>query len=68
MTTQDADDAVREEKPLVEHRLHPITPFRRAWAPIAVIRRRWAGSSSIRSRQRFGSGRICIPRPKEGLV
>ncbi|MFF2999659.1 PH domain-containing protein [Streptomyces sp. NPDC057950] len=30
-------DAVREEKPLVERRLHPVTPFRRAWAPVAVI-------------------------------
>ncbi|MET8285957.1 PH domain-containing protein [Streptomyces sp. NPDC048448] len=30
-------DAAREEKPLVERRLHPVTPFRRAWAPVAVI-------------------------------
>lgn len=33
----DMEDAVREEKPLVERRLHPITPFRRAWAPVAVV-------------------------------
>ncbi|MFF1764942.1 PH domain-containing protein [Streptomyces sp. NPDC058249] len=31
------EDAVRQEKPLVERRLHPVTPFRRAWAPVAVI-------------------------------
>lgn len=32
-----AEDAIREQKPLVERRLHPVTPFRRAWAPVAVI-------------------------------
>ncbi|MFE2517369.1 PH domain-containing protein [Streptomyces mirabilis] len=32
-----AEDAVRERKPLVERRLHPVTPFRRAWAPVAVV-------------------------------
>jgi putative membrane protein len=32
-----AGDAIREEKPLVERRLHPVTPFRRAWAPVAVV-------------------------------
>ncbi len=26
-----------ERKPLVERRLHPVTPFRRAWAPVAVV-------------------------------
>ncbi|MFJ1605758.1 PH domain-containing protein [Streptomyces sp. NPDC088253] len=31
------EDAIREEKPLVERRLHPVTPFRRAWAPVAVV-------------------------------
>jgi len=31
------DHAVRDGKPLVEHRLHPVTPLRRAWAPVAVI-------------------------------
>ncbi|MER7690142.1 PH domain-containing protein [Streptomyces sp. NPDC097610] len=33
----DAKDAIREQKPLVERRLHPVTPFRRAWAPVAVV-------------------------------
>jgi putative membrane protein len=32
-----AEDAIREQKPLVERRLHPVTPFRRAWAPVAVV-------------------------------
>ncbi|WP_369242669.1 PH domain-containing protein [Streptomyces sp. R21] len=32
-----AADAVHEEKPLAERRLHPVTPLRRAWAPVAVI-------------------------------
>ncbi|MER5403524.1 PH domain-containing protein [Streptomyces sp. NPDC002769] len=31
------DAAPREAKPVVERRLHPVTPFRRAWAPVAVI-------------------------------
>ncbi|MFI6486641.1 PH domain-containing protein [Streptomyces sp. NPDC050564] len=35
--TPSTEDAVQEEKPLVERRLHPVTPFRRAWAPVAVI-------------------------------
>ncbi|MFH8394537.1 PH domain-containing protein [Streptomyces sp. NPDC018036] len=29
--------SVPEEKPLSERRLHPVTPFRRAWAPVAVL-------------------------------
>ncbi|MFD4556945.1 PH domain-containing protein [Streptomyces sp. NPDC058469] len=44
MTTPGADkdvpgatEAVREQVPLVERRLHPVTPLRRAWAPVAVI-------------------------------
>ncbi|MHA5050385.1 PH domain-containing protein [Streptomyces sp. SD15] len=37
MTTPGAEDAVSEAKPLVERRLHPVTPFRRAWAPVAVV-------------------------------
>ncbi|WP_416975181.1 PH domain-containing protein [Streptomyces sp. 4F14] len=43
MTTPGAQDAVRLEKaaepgqPVVEHRLHPVTPLRRAWAPVAVL-------------------------------
>ncbi|MPY61611.1 PH domain-containing protein [Streptomyces spongiae] len=28
---------VGAENPVIEHRLHPVTPLRRAWAPIAVI-------------------------------
>ncbi|WP_405880554.1 PH domain-containing protein [Streptomyces sp. NBC_01136] len=35
--TPGLEDAIREEKPLVERRLHPVTPFRRAWAPVAVV-------------------------------
>lgn len=31
------DGPAREEKPLYERRLHPVTPFRRAWAPVTVI-------------------------------
>ncbi|MER5692975.1 PH domain-containing protein [Streptomyces mirabilis] len=31
------EDVIRERKPLVERRLHPVTPFRRAWAPVAVV-------------------------------
>ncbi|MGW0824327.1 PH domain-containing protein [Streptomyces sp. NPDC002845] len=34
---QGADSAVRERKPVIEHRLHPVTPLRRAWAPVAVL-------------------------------
>ncbi|TLS39611.1 hypothetical protein FE633_45935 [Streptomyces montanus] len=37
MTTPDVDDDVQAEKPLAERRLHPVTPLRRAWAPVAVI-------------------------------
>ncbi|MGW6735116.1 PH domain-containing protein [Streptomyces sp. NPDC055013] len=37
MTTQGVDDAVREKQPVTERRLHPVTPLRRAWAPIAVL-------------------------------
>ncbi|MFJ5261035.1 PH domain-containing protein [Streptomyces sp. NPDC088387] len=37
MTTPGTDDAVRPAEPLAERRLHPVTPFRRAWAPIAVV-------------------------------
>ncbi|WP_413471453.1 PH domain-containing protein [Streptomyces sp. MB09-02B] len=31
------DDAATARKPVVEHRLHPVTPLRRAWAPVAVL-------------------------------
>ncbi|MFF4832747.1 PH domain-containing protein [Streptomyces sp. NPDC001315] len=37
MTAPDVDDGIREERPVTERRLHPVTPFRRAWAPVAVI-------------------------------
>ncbi|MDH6214576.1 PH domain-containing protein [Streptomyces pseudovenezuelae] len=37
MTTPGVDGAVREKPPLAEHRLHPVTPLRRAWAPVAVL-------------------------------
>ncbi|MEV8546043.1 PH domain-containing protein [Streptomyces sp. NPDC051572] len=44
MTTPGADKdvpeatgVVREQVPVVERRLHPVTPLRRAWAPVAVI-------------------------------
>ncbi|GGJ46406.1 PH domain-containing protein [Streptomyces brasiliensis] len=37
MTAPGAADAVREERWVTDRRLHPITPFRRAWAPVAVL-------------------------------
>ncbi|MGW3290993.1 PH domain-containing protein [Streptomyces sp. NPDC001002] len=37
MTTPGVDDAVLKKPPLIEHRLHPVTPLRRAWAPVAVL-------------------------------
>ncbi|MDQ1047578.1 PH domain-containing protein [Streptomyces sp. V4I2] len=37
MTAPGVNDAIREKPPVTERRLHPVTPFRRAWAPIAVI-------------------------------
>ncbi|WP_405586846.1 PH domain-containing protein [Streptomyces sp. NBC_01092] len=37
MTTPGVDDAVRERRPVTERRLHPVTPLRRAWAPVAVL-------------------------------
>ncbi|WTX88393.1 PH domain-containing protein [Streptomyces sp. NBC_00637] len=38
-TADVTDDATRThpERPVTERRLHPVTPFRRAWAPIAVL-------------------------------
>lgn len=33
----EATEVVRKQVPLVERRLHPVTPLRRAWAPVAVI-------------------------------
>ncbi|MFJ3667540.1 PH domain-containing protein [Streptomyces sp. NPDC090106] len=37
MTAPGVDGAVREKPPVTEHRLHPVTPLRRAWAPVTVI-------------------------------
>jgi putative membrane protein len=40
VTAQGVDDAVEEKpekEPVTERRLHPITPLRRAWAPVAVV-------------------------------
>ncbi|WP_425245911.1 PH domain-containing protein [Streptomyces sp. NEAU-NA10] len=41
MTAPGVDDGVRGDLPqradVTERRLHPVTPFRRAWAPVAVI-------------------------------
>ncbi|MFI6937214.1 PH domain-containing protein [Streptomyces sp. NPDC050287] len=37
MTAPGVEGGVRETPPLAERRLHPVTPLRRAWAPIAVI-------------------------------
>lgn len=37
MTAPDVHEDVRDRPPLTERRLHPVTPFRRAWAPVAVL-------------------------------
>jgi putative membrane protein len=40
VTAPGVDDAVQEKpekEPVAERRLHPITPLRRAWAPVAVV-------------------------------
>ncbi|MFC5214238.1 PH domain-containing protein [Streptomyces coerulescens] len=37
MTTPGVGDAVRAQRPVSERRLHPVTPLRRAWAPVAVL-------------------------------
>ncbi|MEV0172583.1 PH domain-containing protein [Streptomyces sp. NPDC050803] len=37
MTAPGVDDDVREKPPVTERRLHPVTPLRRAWAPVAVL-------------------------------
>ncbi|MEU2424787.1 PH domain-containing protein [Streptomyces sp. NPDC007851] len=36
MSTSGVDDAIRPDGIVAERRLHPVTPFRRAWAPVAV--------------------------------
>ncbi|MFJ9117336.1 PH domain-containing protein [Streptomyces sp. NPDC102394] len=37
MSAQGVDDAVLKGNPVAERRLHPVTPLRRAWAPVAVV-------------------------------
>jgi putative membrane protein len=37
VTAPGVDDAVRAREPVTERRLHPVTPLRRAWAPVAVL-------------------------------
>ncbi|MGV9452239.1 PH domain-containing protein [Streptomyces sp. NPDC003635] len=37
MTAPGLDDAVRAKPSVTERRLHPVTPLRRAWAPVAVV-------------------------------
>ncbi|MGW7260303.1 PH domain-containing protein [Streptomyces sp. NPDC054834] len=37
MTAPEAADGIRQVPPVAERRLHPVTPFRRAWAPVAVL-------------------------------
>lgn len=37
MTAPGVDDDVRQKPPVIERRLHPVTPLRRAWAPVAVL-------------------------------
>jgi putative membrane protein len=37
VTAAGGEQAVRDERPVTERRLHPVTPLRRAWAPVAVL-------------------------------
>jgi len=37
VTAPGVEDGVLEQRPLTERRLHPVTPLRRAWAPVAVL-------------------------------
>ncbi|MGX1132229.1 putative membrane protein [Streptomyces glaucescens] len=37
MSTPGTDDGVRRGQAVSERRLHPVTPLRRAWAPVAVL-------------------------------
>lgn len=37
MTAPGAHEDVRGRPPVTERRLHPVTPLRRAWAPVAVL-------------------------------
>jgi putative membrane protein len=37
VTTPDAEPGAPDGEAIAERRLHPVTPFRRAWAPVAVL-------------------------------
>ncbi|MEW2073641.1 PH domain-containing protein [Streptomyces sp. NPDC012403] len=37
MTAPDVHEDVHDRPPVTERRLHPVTPLRRAWAPVAVL-------------------------------
>ncbi|MGV9558714.1 PH domain-containing protein [Streptomyces sp. NPDC003522] len=37
MTASGVEEGIRPERVVAERRLHPVTPFRRAWAPVAVV-------------------------------
>lgn len=37
MTAPEPAGGIRRERPVTERRLHPVTPLRRAWAPVAVL-------------------------------
>jgi putative membrane protein len=37
VTAPGVDDAALGREPVTERRLHPVTPLRRAWAPVAVM-------------------------------
>ncbi|MFI5570383.1 PH domain-containing protein [Streptomyces sp. NPDC051740] len=37
MTAPGVQEDVRDRPPVTERRLHPVTPLRRAWAPVAVL-------------------------------
>ncbi|QTE00040.1 PH domain-containing protein [Streptomyces cyanogenus] len=37
MTSPGRPDGIPEPPPVTERRLHPVTPFRRAWAPLTVL-------------------------------
>jgi putative membrane protein len=37
VSTPGTDDGVRRDRTVSERRLHPVTPLRRAWAPVAVL-------------------------------
>ncbi|MFD5080896.1 PH domain-containing protein [Streptomyces sp. NPDC058371] len=48
-----AGQEVPELEPLVESRLHPVTPLRRAWAPVAVITG-WAVHDPNQAQEQLG--------------